>query len=122
MDPEENDNTGSTGEDNTSGNEGGSPTTNLEPGTDNNDNEKQRAFDKKQDDAFNNKFPNPDTFFKHVFNKAGPNKGAMEDLVDHIAEIIGIDKGAEIEPDLMQCNINHDLHRSLEFEGDICQE
>ena len=46
----------------------------------------------------------------------------MEDLVEHIAERIDIDKGAGIEPDPMQCNISHDLHRFIEFKGDTWQE
>ena len=43
-------------------------------------------------------------------------------MVEHIAERIDIDKGAGIEPDLMQCDISHDLHHFLEFEGDSWQE
>ena len=46
----------------------------------------------------------------------------MEDLVKHIAERIDINDGAGIEPDLMQCNISHDVHSFLELEGDTWQE
>ena len=49
MDPEENDNAWSTREDDESGKGGGSHTIELEPGADNNANENQRAYDKKQD-------------------------------------------------------------------------
>ena len=46
----------------------------------------------------------------------------MEDLVEHIAGGIDINKGAAIKPDLTQCNISHDLHCFLEFKGDTWQE
>ena len=97
-------------------------TIDLQPDADDNGIEKQRAFNKKQDDAFNDKIPNPDTFFEHLFNKTGPIIGAMEDLVEHKAEGIDIDERAGIKPDLMQCDISHYLHIVLEFEGDMWQE
>ena len=46
----------------------------------------------------------------------------MRDLVEHMAERIDIDEQAGIKPDLMQCNISHDLHDFLELEGDTWQE
>ena len=122
MDPEDNDNAGSTEEDDNFGNVSGSLIIGLEPGADDNEDEKQRAFDKEQDDAFNDKFPNPEMYFKHLFNKAGSNIGAMADLVELMAERIDINKGTDIVPDLMKCNISHDLHHFLEFKGDMWQE
>ena len=118
MNPEKNDNAGSTGEGDEFGNGSGSLTIDLEPDADDNDDEKQRAFDKEQDDAFNDKFPNPDTFFEYLLNEAGSNIGAIEDLVELMAERIDINEGAGIALDLMQYNISHDLHRFLESEGD----
>ena len=49
MNPEEYDNAGSIEEDDESSDGGGSHTIELEPGADDNDNENQRAYDKKQD-------------------------------------------------------------------------
>jgi hypothetical protein len=94
----------------------------VETGESDSDDAKQRAFDEEKDDAFNDKFRNPDTFFEHLFNEAGPNVEAMEDLVKLMAERIDIDKGASIEPDLMQCDISEGLHHFLELKGDNWQE
>ena len=43
----------------------------------------------------------------------------MEDMVEMLADIIDIDEGASIEPDLMLCDISHDLHSFLENIGDM---
>ena len=46
----------------------------------------------------------------------------MADMVEILAERIDIDKGAGIAPDLMQCDINHDLHYFLENKGDTWKD
>jgi hypothetical protein len=69
----------------------------------------EKDRNKKWDDAFYNKFENPSTFFEQLFNTTGPNKGAMEILV----EWTDIDQGAGTESDLMQCNIIPKLHSLL---------
>ena len=65
------------------------------------DNEEQRAHDLKQDMAFQNKHPNPESFFDYRWNKAGPNFRSMRIMVNQLAEGIDVDKFAGIEPDLM---------------------
>ena len=122
MDPGEKDKTGSTEEDDKSGDGGGTHTIELEPSANNSDNEKQRAYDKKQDEAFYNKHANPESFFEHLWNEAGPNLGAMGILVEHMADRIDVDKQAGIKPDLMQCKISHRLHDPLESKRDTWQE
>ena len=79
-------------------------------------------MEKEQDDAFNDNFLHPDTFFEHLFNEAGPNVGAIVDLVELLAERIDIDEGVGIAPDLIQCDISHGLHHFLEHGGDTWQE
>ena len=122
VDPEDNDNAGSIGENDKFSNGRNSLTIDLELGANDNANERQKALEKEQDDAFNDTFPNPDTFYEHLFNKTGHKTRAMEDPSEYIAERIDIDEGAGIEPDLMQFDISHELHRFLEFEGDTWQE
>ena len=63
---EEKDKAGSTEEDDESGNGGDSHTFELEPGANNSDSENQRAYDNKQDEAFYNKYANPEYFFGHM--------------------------------------------------------
>ena len=46
----------------------------------------------------------------------------MGDLIEHMADRIGINEQTDIEPDLMQCNISHELHDFPELEGDTWQE
>ena len=72
MDPEDNENVGSTEEHDEFGNKNGSLVIALEPITDDNANEKQRALEKEQGDTFNDKCPNSDTFFNHFFTKQAP--------------------------------------------------
>ena len=70
MDSEGNYKADSTEEDSRSGKEG-------EPGAKDVDNEEQRAYDEKQDEALYDKHPNPESFYQHLWNEAGPNLGAM---------------------------------------------
>jgi hypothetical protein len=116
-DPEEKDRVGLTEEDNESSDGCGSHTIELELGANNSDDEKQRAFDKKQDEAFYNKHINPESFFKPLYNEAGPILRAMGELLEHMADRIDIDKQASIKPHLMQYTISHDLHDLLALEG-----
>ena len=121
MNPEKDENAELAGKDNEFGNGTGSLTNNFESGMNNDAYEQQKELEKKFDEAFNDEFSNPETFFKRLFNKADPNAGAMEDIVEMLADRIDINKGAGIEPDLMQCGIRHDLHSFLENKGDTWQ-
>ena len=66
IDPEEKDKVGSPEADVKSGDGGGSHTIELGPGTNDSDDDKQRVYDKKQDEAFYNKHANPESFFEHL--------------------------------------------------------
>ena len=106
MDSEQNDKVDATGEDNQSVGKG-------EPGAEYADDEEQTAYDLKQDEAFHNKFSNPETFYDYLWNESGLSLEAIGIMVNQLAEIIDVDKFAGIEPDLMQCKISQDLHDSL---------
>ena len=58
----------------------------------NNVDEQQKELEKKQDDAFNDKFPNQAFFFVYLLNKAGPNTGVMMDMVEMLADRIDINE------------------------------
>ena len=79
MDSEQNDKADATGEDNKSVWKG-------EPGAEDADDEEQRAYDLKQDEAFHNKIPVSETFYDYIWNKASPSLGSMGIMVHHLAE------------------------------------
>ena len=81
--------------------------------------QQERDLMKKFDNAFNEKFPNLDSFYEKSFNEAGPNTETMETMLDMLAERIDINEGAGTELDLMECDISHKLHTFLESEGDL---
>ena len=115
MDSEQNDKADATGE-------GGQSVKKGELSAEDADNEEQRAYDLKQDEAFHNRIPVSETFYGYMWNKAGPNLGAMGILVEHMADRIDVDKQAGIKQDLIQYKISHNLHDSLELKGDTWQE
>ena len=136
MNPGEDADIGSTGMEDEFGKGPGSLSNAFEPGTENNadagtikddlsltlSKQKEKDREKKFDKEFNEKFANPDSFYEQWFNESGPNAEAMETMLEILAEKIDIDKGAGIKPDLLQCDISHELHTFLETKGDMCQE
>ena len=83
--------------------------------------QQERGLENKIDNDFNEEFPNPDSFYEQLFNEASPNTEATETMLEMLAERIDIDEGAGIEPELLQCDISHDLHTFLKCKGDTWQ-
>jgi hypothetical protein len=60
---------------------------------------------------------------EQLFNEAGPSIGAMEVMVEMLAERIASVEGAGTDPDLMEFKISHNMLTFLEAEGrDIWQD